>query len=78
LRRVTVLAVVEYNRVYKSRRISHDHVSLEDEISNLRYKMEQAVTQEKSLTSELVVQLSSMLDHKINEYMKYKSRAKKN
>jgi hypothetical protein len=75
---VTVLAVVEYNRVYKSRRISHDHVSLEDEISNLRYKMEQAVTQEKSLTSELVVQLSSMLDHKINEYMKYKRRAKKN
>lgn len=43
---------------------------LENEISYLRNEMEQAVGLEKSLNSELVVRLSSMLDRKINEYMK--------
>lgn len=43
---------------------------LEDEIYRLRNKMEQAVWQEHSMTSEVVVQISSKLDRKINEYMK--------
>lgn len=43
---------------------------LEDEIYRLRNKMEQTVWQEHSMTSEAVVQISSKLDHKINEYMK--------
>lgn len=43
---------------------------LENEIYHLRNKMEQAVWQEHSMTSEVVVQISSKLDRKINEYMK--------
>jgi hypothetical protein len=46
--------------------------SLEDEIASLRIKMERAVWQEQSMTKDIVVKLSSMLDHKINEYMKIK------
>lgn len=47
-------------------------LSLEDEINLLRSIMEQTVGKEKSLKSELVVRISTMLDHKINEYMKLK------
>ncbi|MFC5985945.1 aspartyl-phosphate phosphatase Spo0E family protein [Marinicrinis lubricantis] len=34
--------------------------------------MEQAVNEQKSFTSEIVIQLSCMLDRKINEYMRIK------
>jgi len=44
-------------------------VSLEDEISSLRQKMEDAFLQSDSLTSELVMELSRLLDLKIIEYM---------
>lgn len=47
-------------------------VSLEEEITTLRHKMEQAVWRENSLTSESVVNLSRMLDNKINQFMKHK------
>lgn len=49
--------------------LSQKQTALEDEILSLRNKMELAIRQEKSLTSELVIQLSSLLDQKINEYM---------
>ncbi|TMV44736.1 aspartyl-phosphate phosphatase Spo0E family protein [Paenibacillus mesophilus] len=44
--------------------------SLEDEIANLRRQMEVAFEQCDSLTSEPVMEISRMLDVKINEYMK--------
>ncbi|MFK0520715.1 MULTISPECIES: aspartyl-phosphate phosphatase Spo0E family protein [Paenibacillus] len=47
----------------------HD-ISLEDEIHLLRRKMEQIFMEEKSFTSEIVIEISSLLDLKINEYMK--------
>jgi hypothetical protein len=42
---------------------------LEDEIYFLRRRMEQMFNQEQSLTSDSVIELSSLLDLKINEYM---------
>ncbi|WP_086074700.1 aspartyl-phosphate phosphatase Spo0E family protein [Paenibacillus camerounensis] len=44
--------------------------TLEDEILALRSRMEQIFVQEKSFTSELVIEISCLLDLKINEYMR--------
>nr|WP_209861415.1 aspartyl-phosphate phosphatase Spo0E family protein [Paenibacillus shirakamiensis] len=44
--------------------------SLEDEILLLRSKMERLFLQEKSFTAEIVIEISSLLDLKINEFMK--------
>ncbi|GIO70356.1 aspartyl-phosphate phosphatase Spo0E family protein [Paenibacillus cookii] len=49
---------------------SAKNISLEDEILMLRNKMEQIFMQEQSFTSEVVIEISSLLDLKINEYMK--------
>lgn len=46
------------------------NISLEDEIRMLRSKMEQIFLEEKSFTSDIVIEISSLLDLKINEYMK--------
>ncbi|WP_434753049.1 aspartyl-phosphate phosphatase Spo0E family protein [Paenibacillus amylolyticus] len=46
------------------------NISLEDEIRMLRSKMEQIFREEKSFTSDIVIEISSLLDLKINEYMK--------
>lgn len=45
-------------------------LSLEHEILILRSRMEQLFMQEQSFTSEHVIEISCMLDLKINEYMK--------
>lgn len=45
-------------------------VALEDEIQLLRRKMEQMVLLEQSFTSDIVIEISSLLDVKINEYMR--------
>ncbi|SET87015.1 Spo0E like sporulation regulatory protein [Paenibacillus sp. NFR01] len=45
-------------------------VSLEDEIRLLRRQMEMLFIQEKSFTSKPVVEASTRLDLKLNEYMK--------
>ncbi|MCR8636548.1 MULTISPECIES: aspartyl-phosphate phosphatase Spo0E family protein [Paenibacillus] len=50
-------------------------LSLEEEIYHLRRDLEQLVHHEKSLTSPKVVEISMMLDTKINEYM---TRTKRN
>ncbi|MEC0225857.1 aspartyl-phosphate phosphatase Spo0E family protein [Paenibacillus alba] len=42
---------------------------LEEEIHSLRRKLEQMVLDGQEMTSEAVVELSTILDHKINEYM---------
>nr|WP_229729850.1 MULTISPECIES: aspartyl-phosphate phosphatase Spo0E family protein [Paenibacillus] len=49
---------------------SMPNIPLEDEIRMLRSKMEQIFMQEKSFTSDVVIEISSLLDLKINEYMK--------
>jgi len=45
--------------------------SLEEEIHKLRRQMEHLAMQEGSFTSEAVVELSNLLDRKINEYMNF-------
>ncbi|WP_435921891.1 aspartyl-phosphate phosphatase Spo0E family protein [Paenibacillus sp. DYY-L-2] len=53
-----------------TRRTSPQAVSLEDEILMLRSKMEKLFQQENSFTSDVVIEISSLLDLKINEFMK--------
>ncbi|MGP0585268.1 aspartyl-phosphate phosphatase Spo0E family protein [Paenibacillus timonensis] len=54
-------------------------ITLEDEIHLLRSKMERLFLQEKSFTSDIVIEISSLLDLKINEFMKtMKSNPKSN
>ncbi|GJM70668.1 hypothetical protein HMSSN036_28840 [Paenibacillus macerans] len=52
-------------------------VTLEDEIHLLRSKMEKIFLQEKSFTSDVVIEISSLLDLKINEFMKTHKKSKK-
>ncbi len=54
--------------------INARRLSLEDEIRTLRSRMEQLFVQENSFTSAKVIEISSLLDLKINEYMKGHSR----
>lgn len=44
--------------------------SLEDEIRLLRIRMEKIFLEEQSFTADIVVEISSLLDLKLNEYMK--------
>lgn len=44
--------------------------TLEDEIRELRSQMEQAFLNERELTAEPVVSISTLLDEKINLYMR--------
>ncbi|WP_227775078.1 aspartyl-phosphate phosphatase Spo0E family protein [Paenibacillus sp. NAIST15-1] len=48
-------------------------MALEYEILVLRKQMEQMFQEEQSFTAETVIEISSMLDLKINEYMKSQS-----
>lgn len=50
--------------------ISLEDGSLEAEIQLLRNRMEKLFLQEQSFTSDIVIEISSLLDLKINEYMK--------
>lgn len=54
----------------KSAKSTPQEITLEDEIRMLRQKMEQIFMEEKSFTSDIVIEISSLLDLKINEYMK--------
>nr|WP_093471033.1 aspartyl-phosphate phosphatase Spo0E family protein [Paenibacillus popilliae] len=45
-------------------------LALEQEIRILRKQMEQMFQEEQSFTAENMIEISSMLDLKINEYMK--------
>ena len=42
---------------------------LQEEIRILRRQMEETFSREQSFTSETVIEISSLLDLKINEYM---------
>lgn len=50
-------------------------ISLEEEIYDLRRRMEQAASSESSLTAPKVVEISMILDRKLNEYMGILQRA---
>lgn len=54
----------------EGRTISPQALTLEDEIQLLRARMEEIFLVEKSFTSEIVIEISSLLDLKINEFMK--------
>lgn len=45
-------------------------IPLEEEIHFLRRKLEQMVLEGRSMTSDAVIEQSTILDSKINEYMK--------
>ncbi|WP_416367224.1 aspartyl-phosphate phosphatase Spo0E family protein [Paenibacillus sanfengchensis] len=51
-------------------------ISLEDEIHLLRSKMEMLFQQENSFTSDIVIEISSLLDLKINEFMRIRRDGK--
>ncbi|WP_028546055.1 aspartyl-phosphate phosphatase Spo0E family protein [Paenibacillus taiwanensis] len=54
----------------KTRDVSSKLLALELEIRMLRKQMEQMFQEEQSFTADNVIEISSMLDVKINEYMK--------
>ncbi|MCM3038863.1 aspartyl-phosphate phosphatase Spo0E family protein [Paenibacillus motobuensis] len=60
--------------VEASRKTSPQAVTLEDEIHILRNRMEKMFLQEKSFTSDIVIEISRLLDLKINEFMKKRSK----
>ena len=71
--------IAEENRgKWSSRTIdsSGREFTLEDEICLLRNKMEQMFVQEQSFTSDTIIEISSLLDLKINEYMRATSSNK--
>ncbi|TYP69781.1 aspartyl-phosphate phosphatase Spo0E family protein [Paenibacillus methanolicus] len=47
---------------------------LEDEIYELRQRMEQSYLEQKTFSSDIVIDLSRKLDIKINEYMRFMVR----
>jgi hypothetical protein len=55
--------------VFGKRKRTSSTLSLEDDIYNLRLEMERLVKEGYSLTSHKVVEISMILDQKINEYM---------
>jgi hypothetical protein len=63
--------IAENNEVWStSSEKSSQILSLEDEIYLLRMRMEQLFLEEKSFTSQSVIEISMLLDLKINEYMR--------
>jgi len=55
--------------IFGKKKQSSSALSLEEEIYHLRLELERLVQSEKSLTSPKVVEISMLLDKKINEYM---------
>jgi len=52
-------------------------IPLEEEIHSLRLRLEQLVKEDENLSSPEIVELSMLLDDKINEYMKRGRRDRK-
>ncbi|MBD0380066.1 aspartyl-phosphate phosphatase Spo0E family protein [Paenibacillus sedimenti] len=59
----------EQRWLFKHAKKSKSLISLEEEIHSLRRMLEQMVVDGRAMTSDSVVELSTVLDHKINEYM---------
>jgi len=60
--------------IFGKKKQSSSALSLEEEIYQLRMELEKRVQIDKSLTSSEVVEISMMLDLKINEYMNRNKR----
>ncbi|OXM86685.1 aspartyl-phosphate phosphatase Spo0E family protein [Paenibacillus rigui] len=60
--------------IFGKKKQSSSALSLEEEIYKLRVELENRVQIDKSLTSPEVVEISMMLDKKINEYMNRNKR----
>lgn len=59
-----------------SHKSSPQAITLEDEIRLLRSRMELLFQQEKSFTSDIVIEISRLLDLKINEFMAHSMKRK--
>ncbi|PZE20381.1 aspartyl-phosphate phosphatase Spo0E family protein [Paenibacillus xerothermodurans] len=55
--------------IFRKNKKSSVVLSLDEEIYQLRCRLEQLVLEQRSLTSPEVVEISMMLDQKINEYI---------
>lgn len=55
--------------LFRKSRKSKTQLALEEEIHGLRSRLEQMVVEGRSMTSDDVVEVSMLLDRKINEYM---------
>jgi hypothetical protein len=60
----------EQRWLIKTAKKSSSYSKLEEEIYSLRCMLEQMVIEGRSMTSDAVIELSTILDSKINEYMK--------
>lgn len=49
--------------------------NLEEEIFQLRLRMERVILENKSLTSQNVLEISNILDEKINAYMRHRMKS---
>ncbi|MFC0211478.1 aspartyl-phosphate phosphatase Spo0E family protein [Paenibacillus chartarius] len=56
-------------RLFARKRKSKAQLALEEDIHLLRCRLEQMVVDGSTMTSEAVVEVSMLLDRKINEYM---------
>lgn len=54
---------------FARKRKSKAQIDLEEEIHSLRCRLEQMVVEGRTMTSDDVVEVSMLLDRKINEYM---------
>lgn len=55
--------------LFARNRKSKAQIALEEEIHSLRCLLEQMVVEGRTMTSDAVVEVSMLLDRKINEYM---------
>jgi hypothetical protein len=51
-------------------------ILLEEEIHSLRCMLERMVIEGRAMTSDAVIELSTLLDSKINEYMKNEEKSR--
>ncbi|MBP1993509.1 aspartyl-phosphate phosphatase Spo0E family protein [Paenibacillus eucommiae] len=56
--------------LFKTTKKPAPHALLEEEIHNLRCRLEEMVFDGAAMTSDTVIELSKILDSKINDYMK--------
>jgi hypothetical protein len=59
----------EHRWLFSRNRKSMAQIVLEEEIHSLRCRLEQMVGEGLTMTSDAVVEVSMLLDRKINEYM---------
>jgi hypothetical protein len=68
-KRLLVRERPEHRWLFSRDRKSKAQIALEEEIHALRCRLEQMVVEGLTMTSDAVVEVSMLLDRKINEYM---------